>query len=51
MSRQTAYKKLGIRSEDLLQFIGQKQVELLSEELKEAYVKSVYILLGSFGPH
>lgn len=51
VSGQTAYKKPGIRNEGLLQFIGQNQAELLSEELKEAYLESVYILLGSFGSH
>lgn len=51
MGGQTVYKKPGIRNEELLQFIGQNQVELLSEELKEAYSESVCILLGSFGSH
>lgn len=51
MGGQTAYKKPGIRNEELLQFIGQNQVELLSEELKKAYLESVCILLGSLGSH
>lgn len=51
VSGQTAYKKPHIRNEGMLQFIGQNQAELLSEELKEAYMESVCILLGSFGSH
>lgn len=51
VSGQIAYRKPGIRNEGLLQFIGQNQAKLLSEELKEAYLESVSILLGSFGCH
>lgn len=48
---QTAYKKPGIRNEGLLQFIGQIQAELLSEELKGTYLESGCISLESFGSH
>lgn len=51
VSGRTAYKKPWIWNEGLLQFIGQNQAELLSEELKEAYMESVCILLGSLGSH
>lgn len=51
---QTACKKPGIRNEWLLQFIGQIQAELLSEELEETYYRNVAVFhwspLGPISP-